>query len=299
MSGSEIAALAPAKINLYLHITGRRSDGYHLLDSLIVFAALGDTIEVYADDDLSLTIEGPFAAAIPHGRDNLVLRAAQALADAAGVKARAHIRLIKRLPVASGIGGGSADAAAALKTLAALWKVRPADEDLDRLALALGADVPVCLRSTPSFVSGVGEEIASAPALPPVWMVLANAGTPLATADVFRRRTGPFSPPARFADTPADADALADLLAERRNDLTDPAVNLAPIIGSVLANLEALPGALLSRMSGSGATAFALFADATAAETGAAQLWAAQPSWWVAATALVGPEAAATAPAPC
>lgn len=296
MSGSGITAAAPAKINLYLHITGRRGDGYHLLDTLIVFAVLGDTVEVYGDDDLSLAVEGPFAAAIPHGSDNLVLRAAHALADAAGITARGRIRLVKRLPAASGIGGGSADAAATLRALAALWAVRPAGDDLDRLALALGADVPVCLRGTPAFVGGVGEEITPAPALPPVWMVLANPGTPVATAEVFRRRSGPFSSSARFASAPADAHALAGLLAERRNDLTGPALSLASGIGDVLADLGALPGALLARMSGSGATAFALFADATAAEAGAARLQAAQPSWWVAATALAGPGVADTAP---
>ncbi len=286
MSESALAAPARAKINLYLHITGRRSDGYHLVDSLIVFAALGDTVEVRGDDGLSLAVEGPFAAAIPHGGDNLVLRAAQALADAAGVKARARIRLIKRLPAASGIGGGSADAAATLKALGELWNVRPPGEDLDKLALALGADVPVCLHGTPAFVGGVGEEIVLAPPLPDVWMVLANPGIPVATADVFRHRSGPYSPPARFQATPADTGALAALLAERRNDLTDAAVSLAPAIAHVLAHLESLSGALLARMSGSGATGFALFADAAAAEAAAAGLRAAQRSWWVAATRL-------------
>jgi 4-diphosphocytidyl-2-C-methyl-D-erythritol kinase len=285
MSEREQAA-ARAKINLYLHITGRRSDGYHLLDSLIVFAALGDTVEVRRGDDLFLAVEGPFAAAVPGGGENLVLRAARALADAAGVKARARIRLIKRLSVASGIGGGSADAAATLKALARLWNVRPASDDLERIALALGADVPVCLRSTPSFVGSIGEEIVPAPALPDVWMVLANPGVALATADVFRRRSGPFSQPARFPAAPVDAGALAALLAERRNDLTDAAVSLAPAIDVLLAHLGHLPGALLARMSGSGATGFALFADAASADAAAAKLRAAQPSWWVAATAL-------------
>jgi 4-diphosphocytidyl-2-C-methyl-D-erythritol kinase len=287
MSEREEAA-ARAKINLYLHITGRRSNGYHLLDSLIVFAALGDTVEVHGGDDLFLAVEGPFAAAVPQGGENLVVRAAQALADAAGVKARAHIRLIKRLPAASGIGGGSADAAATLEALARLWKVRPSADDLERIALALGADVPVCLRSAPSFVSGIGEEIVPAPALPDVWMVLANPGVAVATADVFRRRSGAFSQPARFHAAPADGKALAALLAERRNDLTGAAMSLAPVIVKLLAHLSRLPGALLARMSGSGATGFALFADAASAEAAAAGLRAAQPAWWVAATAIDG-----------
>lgn len=290
MSDCEQAA-ARAKINLYLHITGRRRDGYHLLDSLIVFAALGDTVEVRLDDGLSLAVEGPFAAAVPHGGENLVLRAAQALADAAGVKACARIRLIKRLPAASGIGGGSADAAATLKALASLWNVRPLSDDLERIALALGADVPVCLRSMPSFVGGIGEQIVPAPALPDVWMVLANPGVAVATTDVFRRRSGAFSQPARFNAAPADAHALAALLAERRNDLTHAAAGLAPVIAKLLAHLGRLPGALLARMSGSGATGFALFADADAAEVAAAELRAAQPSWWVTATVLDMPVA--------
>jgi 4-diphosphocytidyl-2-C-methyl-D-erythritol kinase len=294
MSERALAAPARAKINLYLHVTGRRSDGYHFLDSLIAFAALGDTVEVRGGDRLSLTVEGPFAATIPHGGDNLVLRAAQALADAAGVAPRARIRLVKRLPAASGIGGGSADAAATLIALGALWNVRPPREDLDKLALALGADVPVCLRGTPAFVGGIGEEIVPAPALPPVWVVLANPGTAVATADVFGRRRGPFSEAARFETAPEGAAALAALLAERGNDLTDPAVSLAPAIATVLAHLQGLSGALLARMSGSGATGFALFADAATAEGAAAGLRAMQPSWWVAATALDAPAPPAT-----
>jgi 4-diphosphocytidyl-2-C-methyl-D-erythritol kinase len=285
MSECEQAA-ARAKINLYLHITGRRSDGYHLLDSLIVFAALGDTVEVYGGDDLSLEVEGPFAAGVPHGGENLVLRAAQALADAAGVKARACIRLIKRLPAASGIGGGSADATATLQALTRLWNVRPSGGDLERIALALGADVPVCLRGAPSFVGGIGEEIVPAPALPDVWMVLANPGVAVTTADVFRRRSGAFSQAARFHAAPPNAGAFAAVLAERRNDLTDAATSLAPVIAELLARLSCLPGALLARMSGSGATGFALFADAASAELAAVELRAAEPLWWVAATAL-------------
>jgi 4-diphosphocytidyl-2-C-methyl-D-erythritol kinase len=294
MSDGEQAA-ARAKINLYLHITGRRSDGYHLLDSLIVFADLGDTLEVRDGDDLSLAVEGPFAAAVPQGRENLVLRAAEALADASGMKARARIRLIKRLPAASGIGGGSADAAATLQALARLWNVRPSADDLQRIGLALGADVPVCLSGTPSFVGGIGEEIVPAPALPDVWMVLANPGVAVATADVFRCRSGAFSQTARFHAAPADAHALAALLAERRNDLTDAAVSVAPVIARLLGHLGCLPGALLARMSGSGATVFALFPDAVTAKAAAAELRAAQPSWWVAATTMDMPTRIAAA----
>ena len=162
---------APAKINLYLHVTGRRADGYHELDSLVVFADLGDTVTVAPDHGLRLTIDGPFASALPAGGDNLVLRAARALADAAGVEAKAAIGLTKRLPVAAGLGGGSADAAAALGALAALWGIEAGSEMLEDFARGLGADVPACLGGRPAFVGGIGEALSPAPPLPPAWVV--------------------------------------------------------------------------------------------------------------------------------
>jgi 4-diphosphocytidyl-2-C-methyl-D-erythritol kinase len=279
---------APAKVNLYLHVTGRRDDGYHLLDSLVAFADAADTISVRPAETLTLIVDGPFAAGVPAGADNLVLKAAAALAETEGVPAGARIRLFKRLPVAAGIGGGSADAAAALKALSALWQVNPATEDLAGLALALGADVPVCLAARPTFVGGIGEEISEAPPLPPCWLILANPGIALPTPAVFRHRDGPFTAEARFDAPPADPWDLARLLAERRNDLTDAAVALEPAVGRVLAELDLLPGALLARMSGSGATCFALFATREQAETGAQILREQHPGWWVEAAALLG-----------
>lgn len=281
-----LSLLAPAKVNLYLHVLGRRADGYHDLDSLVVFADVGDRIAVAADDRLSFAVDGPFAAAVPDDDNNLVMRAARAMADAAGVRARARINLTKRLPVAAGIGGGSADAAAALRVLARLWGVRPLAGDLERIALTLGADVPVCLRDGPTWLAGVGEDLAPAPALPPVWLVLVNPGVAVPTPAVFRRRAGPFSQPARFAEAPADAAALAALLAGRRNDLTAAAIAVAPLIGEVLETLGGVPGVLLARMSGSGATCFALFDDRAAAAAAAAALATAQPTWWTAAAPL-------------
>lgn len=276
-----IAAEAPAKINLYLHVTGRRADGYHLLDSLVGFAAVGDTVRARADDALRLSVSGPFAAAVPSGPDNLVLRAARALAAATGIEPRAHIHLVKRLPVAAGIGGGSADAAAALKALADLWAVRPAAEDLRALALTLGADVPVCLAGHPAGVTGIGEEITPAPALPACWMVLVNPGVEVSTPAVFARRQGPLSPAAPLRTPPVDAEDLARRLAERRNDLTAAAAALEPLVATVLAELDLLPGALLSRMSGSGATCFALFASREEAERAAQRLRQERPGWWI------------------
>ena len=186
---------APAKVNLYLHVTGRRADGYHLLDSLVVFAGIGDVLEAAPSDTLSLHVEGRFAAGLADEPDNLVLRAARALAAAAGVPARARLVLQKNLPVASGIGGGSADAAAALRLLSRLWDLRPAPSEMARLALALGADVPVCLAGRASRMSGIGEQLAAAPRLPICGIVLVNPGVAVATADVFRARHGAWSSP--------------------------------------------------------------------------------------------------------
>ncbi len=279
---------APAKINLYLHVTARQADGYHQLDSLVAFADVGDTLAAGPADGLSLVLEGRFAGAVPGGEDNLILKAARRLADAAGVKAAAAITLVKDLPPASGIGGGSADAAAALRVLSRLWGVAMDEAALMELALSLGADVPVCLFGRCAQVGGAGERIEAAGPLPPAWLVLANPGVSLATPDVFAARSGPFSGPAPIEGAPADARALARLLEARRNDLTEPACELAPEVGVALAELEALPGALLARMSGSGATCFALFAEAGAAEAAARALSSARPQWWVKAAKLLG-----------
>ncbi len=284
---------APAKINLYLHVTGRRADGYHELDSLIAFAGVGDTVTVGPADDLSLSLDGPFADRMPPAPDNLVLRAARDLARAAGVKGAAAITLTKRLPPASGIGGGSADAAATLRALARLWGLPAEDGQLKDLALGLGADVPACLGGTCAFVGGIGEHIRPAPPLPPAWLVLANPGVPLATAMVFAARAGAFSEPAPFDAAAADAAGLAALLAQRRNDLTQAATARAPAVGEALAALEAESGALLARMSGSGATCFALFAGAGEAQAAAKRIATAHAGWWVAAAPLLGDAARA------
>ncbi|SUS07043.1 4-diphosphocytidyl-2-C-methyl-D-erythritol kinase [uncultured Defluviicoccus sp.] len=278
---------APAKINLYLHVVGRRADGYHLLDSLAVFAGIGDTIEAAPAEALTLSIDGPFARELGNEEDNLVLRAAHALAAASGRPAAARIRLTKRLPVASGIGGGSADAAATLHALARLWRLDFEPAALAAIGLALGADVPVCVYGRSAFFAGIGEVVTPAPTLPPAWLVLVNPGIALPTPRVFKARSGGFSGPGRFAAGPADAAELAAVLKLRGNDLTEAAVHLAPVIGTVLAELEALPGALLTRMSGSGATCFALFAEQAAAETAAENLRTRQPGWWGAAAPLL------------
>lgn len=269
---------ARAKVNLHLHVTGRRADGYHLLDSLVVFAEAADAVTVAPASALSLSLCGPEAGALAAEADNLVLRAARLLAEAAGRPLPgAALVLEKRLPVASGIGGGSADAAAALRALNRFWGLGMAADRLEALALRLGADVPVCLASRPARMAGVGEVLTPAPALPDFGMVLANPRVSLPTPRIFAARTGAFSAPAAFPSGWADVVAMAAALRSLRNDLEPPAVGLCPPIAEVLAALRALPGALLARMSGSGATCFAIFADAAAAERAAEALPAA---WW-------------------
>src|SRR6516162_2120681 len=267
-----LTAFAPAKVNLYLHLIGRRPDGYHLLDSLITFADIGDRITAEPATTLSLEITGPEATGLANlGQDNLVLRAARLLADHAEAARGATLLLEKNLPVAAGIGGGSSDAAAALRLLAALWQPSIGEEALGRLGERLGADLPVCLYGRAAWVSGIGERIEPAPDLPETGILLANPRKEL----------------------PSDAAGLARALMARRNDLTDAAIGLVPEITAVLGRLAGLPGALLARMSGSGATCFALFPDRSAAYQARAAVAAAEPQWWCAAGALVRGEAVA------
>ena len=289
-----ISAFAPAKINLYLHVLGRRADGYHLLDSLVVFADIGDRVIATPAEGLSLAVGGPEAGAVATlGEDNLVLRAARLLAAelAAGTPGAtppgAALYLDKNLPAASGIGGGSSDAAAALRALDRLWR-RPLDPAvLAGLALQLGADTPACLASCPVWVGGVGERIEPVFGLPPAGVVLANPRRALPTRDVFKARRGGFAASGRFLPMPPDAAGLAEVLMQRRNDLTEPALALVPDIARVLERLTRLPGALIARMSGSGATCFALFQDRAAAVEAGAALARAEPLWWSAAGTLL------------
>ena len=292
MMAPSVVAEAPAKINLYLHVTGKRADGYHLLDSLIAFAGVGDRIEAEAADDLSLVCDGPFGSALDSSLgaepDNLVLKAARLLAERAGIARGARLRLTKNLPVASGIGGGSADAAATLHALCELWGLALPDRAMTVLAAKLGADVPICLHGRAAYIGGIGEIIDPAPALPPAGILLVNPGHALSTPSVFKSFKGPMSAAQRFDAAPTSARELAAMLAQRRNDLTDAAIALVPEIASVLGALEKLPGTHLARMSGSGATCFALFDDAVAARTAGAHIAAEHPDWWVRGAELIG-----------
>jgi 4-diphosphocytidyl-2-C-methyl-D-erythritol kinase len=280
--------LAPAKINLFLHVVGRRPDGYHLLDSLVVFADIGDRVEGSPADLPSLAVGGPEAGALADlGDDNLVLRAARLYIEAASGTGAAALFLDKRLPTASGIGGGSSDAAAALRLLDYLSGGAVAPAVLAKLTARLGADVPACLAARPVWVGGIGEALEPADDVPEAGIVLANPRIALSTPSVFRGRSGPFSQPGRFAAMPRDAAGLAAVLAASRNDLTEPALALVPEIADVLGRLAGLPGVLLARMSGSGATCFALFPDRAAAIAAHATLQRAEPAWWSAAGALL------------
>lgn len=287
LSDGTLVEHAHAKINLHLHVVGRRDDGFHLLDSLVVFAGVYDRLSAGPADGLSLSVGGPFGEAL-RGDDmssNLVLRAARLLHAGFGdAPAGAALLLEKTLPVASGIGGGSADAAACLRLLCRLWAERRPEREPDparlhSIATSLGADVPVCLAQTPARMGGIGELLAPAPEMPDCFMVLVNCGLAVSTPSVFAARAPGFRPPARLPEYWSDAAAMAADLRLLSNDLEQAAIALCPAIADVLTAIGAQPGCLLSRMSGSGATCFGLFATRPAADTAADRLR--RPGWWV------------------
>ncbi|MEM1197700.1 MAG: 4-(cytidine 5'-diphospho)-2-C-methyl-D-erythritol kinase [Pseudomonadota bacterium] len=281
---------APAKVNLCLHITGRRADGYHLLDSLVVFADVGDQLSFARADDLALKMSGPFAGALDVTSDNLIFKAAHLLGDRVP---GAAVSLIKSLPVAAGIGGGSADAAASLRGLMRLYELDAIKADqLDEMALALGADVPACLRSSALRMAGIGEDIAKIEEFPALPAVLVNPGVPVPTGPIFK---------ALGLDQPSTAGSglddlsyqsftsvedVAGWLDAQRNDLQEPAIALAPEVGEVLAVLQGEASCRLARMSGSGATCFGLFSTGNEAAACAERIAQENPGWWVAPTVL-------------
>ncbi len=275
---------AHAKINLFLHVTGRRPDGYHLLDSLAVFAGAHDVLSATPAPELGLSVSGRFGATLRQedASSNLVVRAAGLLRGAGSLEpgAGAAFLLEKNLPVASGIGGGSADAAAALRLLCRLWPDRaPEPARLQALAVTLGADVPVCLSERPARMGGVGDLLSAAPFLPEYGLLLVNCGEAVSTPAVFRARAAELRAP---ADLPAgwpDASAMAADLGRLHNDLQPAAISLCPAIAEVLEAIKRQRGCLLARMSGSGATCFGLFPQAAAAAAAANAL--ARPDWWV------------------
>ncbi len=274
---------ARAKINLFLHVGDKAASGFHPVQSLAVFPALADILRVEPADALSLSVEGPFAKSLAGEADNLVLKAAMALNGKTGAK----LTLTKNLPVASGIGGGSADAAAALRVLSSFWNLDLDEARLCDIAAGLGSDIPVCVISEPRWMEGRGEILSPVASLPRLPLLLVNPRVPVPTKDVFaglQSRSGVERkmPPGRFRDM---ADLLRFLDASK-NDLEEPAKRIQPLIGDVLKALSALPGALFARMSGSGATCFALFPDDDSCIRAAKTLSAAKPDWWVQPTSV-------------
>lgn len=288
---ASLTTRARAKINLTLKVIGRRADGYHELESLVAFAGVGDTLTLEPGPELGLTIGGPRGEGLAVDDSNLVLRAARALAEEIGPLRSGHFHLVKRLPVASGIGGGSADAAGALRLLARLNGLAPDDPALFRAAAKLGADVPVCVESRARIMTGIGERLGPPLPLPPLFALLVNPGVPVETVAVFRElglQAGEAGLGAGISASlvPDTMPGLIAALATSGNDLEAPALRVAPVIDAVLAALRCQPGCRLARMSGSGATCFALFDDCRANAAAGRALAQAQSGWWVKATLL-------------
>jgi len=282
---------APAKINLALHVVGRRPDRYHLLESLVVFADLADELEAEEAAADRLSVTGPFAGGLGSGETNLVSRAIAAFRERWPDRVRRGlaITLRKNLPVAAGLGGGSADAAAALRLMADLSSKPVPTEELMALAATLGADVPMCVISRPSLVGGIGETVTPLAAFPDCHVVLVNPLQPVATADVFRKLEGRENPPLPELPDPLTRPAqLGIWLAETRNDLEPAAIALVPAIGTLIETMAGFSGCMLARMSGSGATVFGLFGSGALAHQAAHDLRSAHPTYWVAAAPVLG-----------
>jgi len=277
--------LAPAKINLYLHITGKRSDGYHLLDSLVAFADVHDKVEVTPCNTVTLAVEGDYASKVPPA-DNTVLKAALALQKQYKVAAGAALVLHKNIPVGAGMGGGSADAAATLRLLSRFWRIQPTPKDLHTIALSIGADVPACLRSGSLYMSSIGEVIEPGPVLSGLTLLLINQGKALLTSKVFAEYKGSFSSAPRKPHMFSSPSECIDFLQKTKNDLQAPASKLVPEIKDTLNALGTEKECLLSRMTGSGATCFGIFTDSQIAEKVAEKLNKAHPAWWIKTAAI-------------
>jgi 4-diphosphocytidyl-2-C-methyl-D-erythritol kinase len=281
---------APAKVNLTLAVLGRRADGYHLLDSLVAFAREGDRLGFVPGGALSLRVRGGTAEQAGPLDDNLVLKAARALAAEFPRLRLGRFTLDKRLPVAAGLGGGSSDAAAALRLLARANRIKRSDPRLLRIAASVGADVPVCLDPRPRRMRGIGELLSSPLPIPPLPAVLVNPGVAVPTKDVFAKLGLKPAGPKKRADPaqplPRERSRLIEALTAQRNDLEPAAIQIQPMIAKVLDSLRAEPGCGLARMSGSGATCFAVFATSRQAAAAARSLAAAHPRWWVKATVI-------------
>ena len=295
-----IGVFAPAKINLFLHVGERREDGYHALESLVAFAQIGDRLQISHAEGLSLDISGSFANRLLRNDNNLVLRAARALsAQMGGGVGKAHIALEKNIPVAAGLGGGSADAAAALRGLNAFWKLGLSEFELLGIAATLGSDVPACVLSRPCWMEGRGERVHDVPALPNFQLVLVNPGVMVPTGPIFadlnaRTGIGAMQPP-RTLKTVWD---LVGYLADAANDLEAPACRFAPLIEEALSAIDREPGCVLAQMSGSGSTCFGLFEQEQFALGAAERMAQDHPEWWVRMTRIAAPDIGAPAASP-
>lgn len=279
--------LAPAKINLFLHITGKRDDGYHTLQSLMVFVDVGDELEFAPHDSLFIDIDGPFAGDMPEPQDNLVYKAAQLLANDYHETVRGRITLNKRLPIASGIAGGSSDAATALAGLARLWGLPDERGRLEKLAQKLGADVPACLARKPVWAEGIGEKMTYMSEMPPLHFVLANPMKPTPTPEVFRRFRNKYSPIIQFSGRRKTAPEWIADMKIYRNDLLDAALEVTPEIRQVLDAISSTPGCHVARLTGSGATCFGVYDNDNAAMAAVNKIKQQYPRWWVAPTKLL------------
>lgn len=282
MTIAPIARHAPAKINLALHVTGRRADGYHLLESLAVFTRFGDRVSASAGRVDSFSISGPTAGAVPGDGGNLVLQARDRLRGDRKFPPVA-LTLEKNLPAAAGVGGGSSDAAAALKALARHWGIETDSALMTQVARDLGADVPMCLAARPLIARGIGHDIEPLERFPALSLVLVNPGVAVSTPDVFRALSSRANPPLTPLPDEPEFDAVIAWLAATRNDLETPAMKIVPAIADALAALRR-SGAAFARMSGSGATCFGIFETDGRARQAAAAISASKPSWFVTPT---------------
>ncbi len=278
-----LTAFAPAKINLYLHVIGRRNDGYHLLDSLVAFTNIGDQLKLEPVQAFSFQLEGPMAGALASEpvESNLAVRAVHMLAKELGRPLNIKLTLVKNLPVASGIGGGSSDAATALRLLAECWGLPLTDSRLYQIASSLGQDVPCCLEASTCYFRDIGNVTDPGPELPHTDIVLVNPNKALPTPAVYKAFSPPFTAMARLDHDPRSSTELARMLHERSNNLTEAACKIMPEIKDVLTELAATQNCQLARMSGSGATCFGLYPNRSAAKQAAAQLFQKHPEWWV------------------
>lgn len=274
-----VDVFAPAKVNLTLHVTGQRADGYHLLDSLVMFADIGDRVSVTVAEDNRLTVDGPMAGDVPVDESNITMKAA-CLMDVP-----VHVELTKNLPHAAGLGGGSSDAAATLKALSEI-SGKPIPDN----AVSLGADVPTCLSGSAARMQGIGDVVTPLSGLPVLHAVLVNPNLPVLTSEVFRRlKKRDNAPMPKDIPQGLDSNGLIDWLRDMRNDLEEAAIDAEPVVRQVFDTLSVTPGCKLTRMSGSGGTCFGLYSDAETAASAAGRLREGFPGWWVSAIRLNAP----------